>query len=102
MNSMRNNRQQAATTIPEKGHMAPHFTPCFPGDPIYNDGCRAWAGMKGYNDCPYVGDTSGMANGWDFWETGEGKRQRWFAGYNDTSCRAEKIGTLETIRRVLG
>ena len=79
----------------------PRITPCFPGDPIYTDGCRAWAQKKGVADCPYVGDPTPVA-GWGYWETLEGKRQRWFAGYNDTATRAEKTGTLEMVRRILG
>lgn len=82
--------------------MSPHIMPCFPGDPVYTEGCRAWAEMKGGADCPYVGDTSKLQAGWEYWETNEGKRQRWFSGYNDTACRAERIGTLEMIKKILG
>lgn len=73
--------------------------PCSPGDPVYTEGYQAWLSMKGERDCPYVDDTSMTVPqvGWSYWETAAGKRQRWFAGFNDIATQAHKRGTLEVI-----
>lgn len=93
-------KQKHPLTTPEKGYMSPRIQPGFPGDPIYNEGCQAWA--MGRGDCPYVEDLSKLAAGWDYWETPAGMRMRWLAGFNATSTRAQKTGTPEMVRRILG